>query len=55
MGAVEAIKLRAAASHPEDAVADRLEWSASAGGEGLGEDVSGVARIDDPVIPKTRG
>jgi len=25
MSAVEAIKLRSAASHPEDAVADRLE------------------------------
>ena len=40
--------------HPEDAVA-RLQRRVRAGGERLGEDVAGVARVDHAVVPQAGG
>src|SRR5690348_13823555 len=42
-------------SHPEDAEARRLDRCIQGGGEGEAEDAARVYRVDDAVVPETRG
>src|SRR5258708_35813642 len=42
-------------SHPEDAVADRLQRCVVGGGQGQAEDAAGVRRAEGPALPDPGG